>query len=249
MRSLLLGLATLSLAVAAPAVAQTSAQVAAAVVDPKRPADDTARDANRKPAEMLAFAGIGPGDKVADIVPAGGYFTRLFAVAVGPTGAVYAYVPKELIEKYQGPSIQGANALAAAYPNVKPLSQPMAAFDPPEKLDVVFIAQNYHDMHTPIIGSLNMATVNKAVFNALKPGGLYVLIDHSAPAGSGLRDVNTTHRIDAEALKAEVLAAGFTLDGQSEALRNPADDRSKNVFDPAIRGKTDQFVFRFKKPG
>jgi predicted methyltransferase len=250
MRRLLFGLTALILIGGSGALAQATApHIAAAVADAKRPAEDRARDADRKPGDMLAFAEIGPGDKVADIVPAAGYFSRMFAVAVGERGAVYAVVPKELTEKYQGPSIQGANALAAAYPNIKPLNQPMTAFDPPEKLDVVWISQNYHDMHTPIIGSLDMKVVNKAVFDALKPGGLYVVLDHSAPAGSGLRDVNTTHRIDPEAVRAEVTAAGFVFDGESNALRNPADDRSKNVFDPAIRGKTDQFVYRFRKPG
>ena len=114
--------------------------------------------------------------------------------------------------------------------------------------DRVWTAQNYHDLHGPKVPPGTVSFINKAIFAALKPGGYYIVIDHSAAAGSGLRDVDTLHRIDAEALKAEVLQAGFVFDGESKILANPEDDRTKMVFDPAIRGKTDQFAYRFMKP-
>jgi predicted methyltransferase len=93
-----------------------------------------------------------------------------------------------------------------------------------------------------------MAAVNKAIYDALKPGGLYIVLDHIAEAGSGLRDTNTLHRIDPETVKKEVTAAGFEFAGEDSGLRNPSDPHTKNVFDPSIRGKTDQFVFKFRKP-
>src|SRR6185295_11581017 len=106
----------------------------------------------------------------------------------------------------------------------------------------------YHDFHDKLFGPLDVAAVNKAIYNALKPGGVYVVLDHAAEAGSGLRDTETLHRIDPETVKKEVTAAGFEFVGENVRMRNPADPRTKNVFDPSIRGKTDQFVFKFRKP-
>jgi len=112
----------------------------------------------------------------------------------------------------------------------------------------VFTSQNYHDYPDPFMGPTDVAVLNKAVFKVLKPGGLWVIVDHAAQAGSGMRDTNTTHRIDEAAVKAQVLAAGFELVGESDVLRNPADDHTLKVFDKAIRGKTDQFTLKFRKP-
>jgi predicted methyltransferase len=126
--------------------------------------------------------------------------------------------------------------------------QPAKALSAPEPVDLVFTSQNYHDYPDKFMGPTDPAILNAAVFKALKPGGLYVIVDHAAPDGTGLRDTNTTHRIDEATVKAQVLAAGFVLAGESDALRNPADDRTKLVFDKAVRGKTDQFTLKFRKP-
>jgi predicted methyltransferase len=235
-------------AVAAAADA-TPPHVQAAVTDKSRPADDTGRDSNRKPAEMLVFAQIQPGQKVADLLPGGGYFTRLFAKAVGEQGKVYAMVPKELVDKRPAMA-DPVKALAAApeYKNVEVLVQPVAQPKAPELLDVIWTAQNYHDLKNDNLGPADVAAVNKAIFDALKPGGVYLVLDHSAAEGSGARDTSTLHRIDPELVKKEVLAAGFVLDAESDVLRNSADERTLRVFDESLRGRTDQFVYRFRKP-
>jgi predicted methyltransferase len=132
------------------------------------------------------------------------------------------------------------------YSNVSVLQQPLATLSVPAPVDLVFTAQNYHDLHN--IPSLDIAAFNKSVFDALKPGGLYVVLDHSAEAGSDVRDTNTLHRIDEAAVKKEVTAAGFEFVGASKILANPADPRTAKVFDPSIRGKTDQFILKFRKP-
>jgi len=221
--------------------------VSSALDDAARPAADKARDAERKAAEVLAFSEVKPGDKVADIYPGGGYFTRLFAASVGANGKVYMFVPAQVVDSRAKP-VDSANAVKAGYQNVEVLVQKTAEFKPPEKLDIVFSSQFYHDMYSPTYGGAPIAAINKAVFDALKPGGLYVIVDHSAPDGSGLRDVGTTHRIDEAAAKKDLTAAGFQLVGESQMLRNPEDKRDINVFQPAIRGKTDQFVLKFRKP-
>ena len=221
--------------------------IAAAVNDPLRPAEDKARDADRKPAEMLAFAGVKEADNVADLMPGGGYFTKLFSRAVGPAGHVYAFVPSELdtMMAKQGKTIPGPDS---NYPNVSVIHQPLATFTAPQPLDIVWTSQNYHDMHDSFMGPPNMAAVNKAIFAALKPGGVFIVLDHAAADGSGLRDTNTLHRIDEAAVKAEVTAAGFVLEAESNTLRNPKDPRTVAIFDPSIRGHTDQFILKFRKP-
>lgn len=231
-------------AVAAPAFAQTVDPAhAAAVADPLRPADETARDALRHPAEMLAFAGVKSGWKVADIRPGAGYFTRLFARVVGEDGHIYAFVPNRTAER-ENPR---ADALVAAYPNVSRVNGDLDAMSFDQPLDLVFMSQEYHDFHIPRFG-VDVARMNADVFKALKPGGLYVVIDHQAAPGTGITAVETLHRIEGAQLRREVEAAGFVFDGESTAVANPADDHSLNVFDEAIRGKTDQFVYRFRKP-
>jgi predicted methyltransferase len=222
----------------------------AAVADKARPAEDVARDADRKPAEMIAFAGIKPGDVVVDIVPGKGYFTRIFAKAVGPKGHVYAYFPTEIDSMLKGkvPAVTAVTNDTANYPNATLIHAPLAKMDIPQKTDVIWTSQNYHDFHDSFFGPADMAVVNKAVYDALKPGGVYIVLDHVAEAGSGVRDTNTLHRIDPAAVKKEVLAVGFTFEGENNTLRNPADPHTKNVFDPSIRGKTDQFIYKFRKP-
>ncbi len=215
-----------------------------AVADTRRPAEETARDALRHPIDMLAFAEVAPGDKVADIRPGAGYFTRLFSSVVGPNGHVYAFVPNRTAER-ENP---GADALAQAYPNVSRVNGALDAMSFDEPLDLIFMSQEYHDFHIPRFET-DVARMNAAVFAALKPGGRYVVIDHQAAPGTGISAVETLHRIEGDYLRREVEAAGFVFEGESRAVANPADDHSLNVFDEGIRGRTDQFVYRFRKPG
>jgi predicted methyltransferase len=226
------------------------ASAAVAKIDNKtRPAADIERDANRQPQDMVKFAQIKPGQTVVDMLPGGGYFTRVFSQAVGPNGKVIALVP-DTYATVNPKARTDIESIAAepAYKNVEAAIRSLGNIAPAGTADRVWTAQNYHDLHGPKVPAGTVGFVNKAVFAALKPGGYYIVLDHSAAAGSGLRDVDTLHRIDAAALKAEVIEAGFVFDGESKVLANKKDDRTKNVFDPAIRGKTDQFVFRFKKP-
>lgn len=244
-----LALGLMTTAAASTAVVALSTQdaaaphIATAVADSRRPAEDVARDGLRKPAEMLAFGEVQPGQRIADIRPEEGYFTRLFAPAVGETGRVYAFVPTRTATR----ETPLAEALAAAFPNVTPLSGALDSMSFPEPLDAVFMVQEYHDFHIPGFNT-DVARMNRAVFDALKPGGVYVVIDHSGRAGMGATEVQTLHRIDGDFLKAEVEAAGFVFEAESDVLRNPEDDRTINVFNEAIRGRTDQFVYRFRKP-
>jgi predicted methyltransferase len=222
--------------------------IRAAVADPARPPADVKRDPDRKPVDMLIFAGVKPGDKVADFVAGGGYFTRLFAKTVGPKGRVYAIQPAEII-KIAPVYLKQIQAVAKDYDNVVLITEPLPqALHTPEKLDLVWTSQNYHDLHDPFMGPADMTAVNKAIYDALKPGGHYVVLDHVAAAGSGFSATNTLHRVDPEAVKKEVEAAGFVLESESKLLRNPNDPHTANVFDPSIRGHTDQFIFKFRKP-
>jgi len=242
-----LGVATLS-ASQTWAADKIPANIAAAVADKSRPDTDTKRDADRKPAEMLAFIGVKPGDKVADLIPGGGYFTRLFSGAVGPKGAVYAFTPAEFAQFSKAPLPANGSHPDANRPNVTFLTAPANEFAAPEKLDAVWTSQNYHDLHDGFAKPADLAIVNKKVFAALKPGGVYVVLDHSAVDGSGLAATEKLHRIDAAQVKKEVEAAGFKFAGESKDLRNPADPRTANVFDASIKGKTDQFIYKFRKP-
>lgn len=231
-------------AIAAPV---TKASIAAAVADPSRPDKDRAMDAARHPAELIAFLHLKTGETIADIWP-GDYWDRLFATTVGPQGKVYAvHLPKaDTAEKVATPAA-GSMALAG-HANVVTVVTPANSFQLPTKADVIWFRQNYHDLYDPFMGPADVPAFNKAVFRALKPGGRFVVIDHVAPAGSKLASTNTTHRIDPAVVKADMAAAGFVFVGESDILRNPADPHTALVFDPAIRGHTDQFVYVFKRP-
>jgi predicted methyltransferase len=230
---------------AGAAAAPVPAYIKAAVADSKRPAEEIQRDANRKPAEMLVFAGVKPGMKVMDLMAEGGYFTRLFSPAVGPKGWVYAEQPEEFEAFLKGKPAPILK-VAADYQNVSVVKSPINQLTAPEALDLVWTSQNYHDIKN--MKTADTAQVNKAVFNALKPGGLYIVLDHSAPKDSGIADTQTLHRIDEAVVKKEVEAAGFKFVGESNLLRNPKDPRTAIVFDPSIRGHTDQFILKFRKP-
>jgi predicted methyltransferase len=238
-----LALATAGLAVGVLAQ-QPSSAIAAAIADSARPAADTARDASRKPAEIVAFVGVKPGDKVAEMMPGSGYFTRILAKTVGPKGHIYALVPTGFANRPG--AIDGLNALAKQYGNVTVVTTDLANFKVPEPVDVVWTSENYHDFHNG--PNANIAGLNAAAFAALKPGGVYYVEDHAAAAGSGTTATSKLHRIDPAAAVSEVEAAGFRLDGRSTALANASDAHDKPVFDPSVRGKTDKFALKFRKP-
>jgi predicted methyltransferase len=268
---LLSALVCLSLGAAAvPAAAQNiPAYVSAAVNDKSRPAVDTTRDAARKPAESIAFSTVKPGDKVADFIAGGGYFTRILAKVVGPQGRVYATAPAGGMmmgppAAAMGPAMMGQQAgtmppagamtmgggglqaIAAdpAYSNVTVLTQPVSKLAAPEPLDVVWTAQNYHDLHNPgPFHADDIAAFNKSVFDALKPGGVFLVIDYAAAPGTGFTQSPTLHRADPEAEKAEILKAGFVFDGESKVLNRPNDPHTMRSHE-----QDDQFIFRFRKP-
>jgi predicted methyltransferase len=217
-----------------------------AVNSPDRPADDKSLDAGRKPDQMLAFFGIAPGMQVADLFAGGGYTTELLSRAVGPTGKVYSQ-NGVFPEKYK--KIGDAWEARLKKPALKNVVEVKKAFDAPDllpvatgSLDAVTMNMNYHDM---VIFKIDRDKVNAAAFKALKPGGFYEIVDHSAKDGSGINDVSL-HRIDEKFLVDEIQKSGFKLAAASSALRHPDDDRSWNVFKK--RGETDRFMLKFVKP-
>ena len=250
-RAILLSAAAILASSVMANAAPPTAKMKAAVADTARPSADTARDENRKPAEMLAFGGITPGKVVVDMLPGGGYFTRIFAKAVEPNGRVYAYFGTQydarLKSQNQDPDNQFA-ALKQTYKNLGVIHGPLPQFVTPQPVDVVWTSQNYHDMHNKQY-AMDVNEVNKAIFKSLKPGGYYVIIDHKA-ADSAADDVTETlHRIKEDTVKKEVEAAGFKLVAEGKDLTFPGDDGTKRVFENDIRGKTNQFMLKFQKPG
>lgn len=242
MRRLALALVSIGTAFGGIAVAQAqnaTEAISTAVADPARPAADTARDANRKPAEIVAFAGVKPGDKIAEIAPGGGYYTRILAKAVGPQGKVYALMPGFFANRPGG--LDAINALAEQYGNVEVVVIDYAATELSEPVDLVWTTENYHDL-----ANGDIATVNAWVFEALKPGGIYFVEDHSAP-GTGTSATNTLHRIDPAAVKEQVTGAGFALEAESDLLHNPNDPH--DVSPREVEPTSDKFALRFRKPG
>jgi predicted methyltransferase len=257
--------------VAAPLLGATAgaadaipAPIAAAVADTTRPAADTGRDAVRKPAEMLALAGVKPGEQVAELWPGGGYFTRVLSLTVGARGHVYALTPppRPRPPASSAPTMASAPAMSSA-PPMSPLQVlandphygnisllPFAALtsDPPTapSVDLVWTSDNYHDFHN--LPNADMAALNRHVFGLLKSGGVYIVIDHAAAPGHGADDTRTLHRIDPEIVKSEVESAGFRLAASSDALHVADDPHTSPIFDGSIRGHTDQFALKFVKP-
>ena len=221
------------------------AYVMAAVKDKNRPAADVQADDYRRPAESMLFAGVKPGDKVLELLGMGGYYTRLLSKTVGDSGHIYTTVPAALKNVPMFSAAAKAISSNPAYANVTVLVQAPNAPSAPEPVDIVWLTDNYHDLHNP--GPLyagDIEAFDKAAFKALKPGGIFFVIDHATAPGMGLTQTNSLHRIDPETTKAEIEKAGFVLDGQSEALHRHSDDHTKhsNFHD-------DQFIFRFRKPG
>ena len=229
----------LSLALASAALPVTAQQPL-----PKAPGDALVDPALKGP-EVIAFIGVKPGDKVADVV--GGRFTRALLQAVGPKGKVYAVETAEVVKTHPE-AMKAMQAAAATAPNLEISDTPVNAMGLPKGLDAVFIRQNYHDLYDKFMGPADVPGFNKQVYEALKPGGVYVILDHSAVKGADMKVTETLHRIDRDRVVADVTKAGFKLDKESDILANPQDPRDKMVFDPSIRGKTDQFLLRFRKP-
>ena len=233
---------------AAPVLGAPSSAITAALADAKRPATDSARDTDRHAAELLDFAGVKSGQIVLEILPGGGYFTRLLSDVVGPKGHVVAYIPAEMAKP------DSVDKLATAMrtegrANVEVLSDPLMNPPPGKALgtaDLIWTSQNYHDLHN--IAGVDVSAYDKLLFSVLKPGGIFIVTDHAAPAGSELTTTNTTHRIDPAVVRRELESAGFTFVSMSPVLANSADPKTAKVFDPAIRGHTDQFVFKFMRP-
>ena len=228
--------APLTLVAAAPAT--VSPAIRAALADPAR-ADQQDDDARRQAAAVLAFAGVKPGDTVVDYLPGQGYWTRIFTRVVGPAGHVVAMWPQAGAKRAEAviPGLT-ARGLANVTYDVQAGNLPTVI----QPVDLFWTVQNYHDIPESL-----RASFNAAVFRALKPGGVYLIIDH-ADARGAVPSTPSKHRIDPAAVRSQVTAAGFRLAGQSTVLANPTDDHSKPVFDPAVRGHTDQFVFKFRKP-
>ena len=252
MRGLMTGIAataliaTAAVAAGVPAskhsVKQTAKAVATGLANPAR-TEQAGDDARRKAAEVLAFSGVGPNDVVLDFFPGNGYWTRILSGIVGPGGHIYALWPAAAA-KY---AVTTAPALEARHlPNVTVKVLGSGIVSVPEPVDIVWTVQNYHDVNN-MGGEASIDAFNAQIFKALKPGGTYIVIDHADP-GTGLASTSTKHRIDPAVAKAEVVKAGFEFVGESDVLHNASDDHSANVFDPAIRGHTDQFVYRFRKP-
>jgi predicted methyltransferase len=251
MRRAFVAVLSVAAAVPLPMVAAQSAglpqSIVTAVADPSRPAADTSTDVNRMPGETLAFAGVNPGMVIGEFYPGGGYFTRMLSDVVGPKGHVYA------IENSVWRSSFKADQALLADGKMSNVSVEAAAFGTvrfPQPLDIAWVTQNYHDLKIAQYGVVDTAALDRGVFNALKPGGVFMVLDHEAPAGTGNDVVLITrlHRIEKAQVIREVTAAGFTLQAEGSFLHRESDDHSLPIFDKQVQGHTDQYALRFVKP-
>ncbi|MCA9509121.1 MAG: class I SAM-dependent methyltransferase [Myxococcales bacterium] len=225
-------------------VAADAPHIASAVANAARAPESRERDAERRPAEILALAGIRPGMRVADLASGRGYWAEILAGAVGESGSVVLHNPPYVLERFGD---MGVPALLAKphMANTRALVAPLDGL-PLERgaYDAVFLGLFYHDLYWQ---GTDRAAMNAAIRDALAPGGVFVVIDHRAEAGSGARDAKTLHRIDESEVRRDVERAGFALAAQSDVLARSGDDRAKSVFDDAVRGHTDRFVFVFRR--
>jgi predicted methyltransferase len=238
--------ALLILAGSAPAASAPS-PLARALGDPAR-AQDRSQDARRHPADLVALADLRLGQRVVDLIPGSGYWSRIFSKLVGPGGRVYGVWPQPYAAEATG-DIAHLRTLARQYGNIDVLIEPGSNLTAPAPVDVVWTSQNYHDYNDKFMGSPGSQSFARAAYRVLKPGGLFIVIDHAAAPGHGSRDADTLHRIERATVIREATAAGFRLAGSSDVLRNPADPLTIKVFDPKIRGHTSQFALKFRKPG
>ena len=227
---------------------QVPQYVTAAVADSGRDAQ-RADDAKRHPAEIVAFSGAKPGDKVFELIPGSGYWTRILSKVVGPEGRVDAVWPLQYARYSVGDVQQlAAAAKQPAYNNVSVQVLPTAELSSPEPVDVVFTSMNYHDYPAEFMGDLDPSVLNKAVFAMLKPGGTYVVIDHRAAPGTTVAQTRDLHRIDPALVRQQAEQAGFQFAGETAVLHRTDDDPKLKVFDPKVRGHTDKFALKFRKP-
>ena len=218
--------------------AQSPAQLQALLANPIRTERDHRMDETRHPVELLQFAGVAPGMRVLDVSAGAGYTSQLLALAVGPSGKVWAQTPKPGAALAERMAAHPQSNLVVA---TEPFEDPVPADAPP--LDLVTLVLNYHDIsYLPV----DRDTMNGKIFAALKPGGRYVIVDHSAQAGTGISAGKTLHRIDEAFVMAEVQRAGFVLDREASFMRNPADRRDESS--GRVKDPSDKFVLRFVKP-
>lgn len=244
MKSIFLGAALLAFALTgAASAADIPDYVSKAVADTTRPQEDRNLDALRLPAETLAFSGVKPGMVVGELFPGGAYFTRMLSDIVGPDGKVYGIENAKWVD----PAFEKVfEKEGRANASIKPVK--FGDVDFPQKLDLFWITQNYHDLHIAKYGVVDMAAFNKRVYEALKPGGIYFILDHQANPGTTEEQIANLHRIEKAQVIREVEAAGFKLAGEGDALHRPADDHTKTIFDKAIKGHTDQYMLKFVRP-
>lgn len=222
-----------------------NAIIARAVADPARPAGYRAADRYRKPAQTLAFAGVRPGMTVGEFYPGGGYFTRMLSDVVGPTGHIYA-----IENAGWNDAVKDDRAMLAEgkWKNVSLDVKPFGTVSFPKPLDLAWVTQNYHDLKILKYGKVNTVAFDRAVYAALKPGGMFFILDHQGAAGLTLADIEKLHRINRDVVVREVTSAGFRLIAEGKFLRRSSDDHSKPIFDPSVRGLTDQYALKFVKP-
>ncbi len=245
----LLVAAVAALGTAGPAAAQEAYTVPAdtpehirrAVESPARPAEHRERDLARKPAEVLTLAGIEEGHHVVEFASFGHYYTTMLVDAVGPEGHVGMY-DLPYTDRFGG---EAARAFDAEHDNATYFLEDYNEVEFPAEVDAVFNVLYYHDLQP---NDVDTASLNARLLEALKPGGVYLIIDHKAEDGSGWRDAATIHRMAAETIIDEVTAAGFELEVSSDLLANPDDDRTQMVFTPGTRGSTDRALLLFRKP-
>jgi len=234
----------------AAVASRAPADVAAAVASADRPADQVKLDESRKPAQVLAFEGLKRGDMALDLFTGGGYYAEIMGKAVGPRGGVVAWEPANFLNDKTRAAFA---ALKQRTPNVGIRATPVNALSlPASTFDFVMLHLNYHDLYWESVKygfpRTDPAAILRTLYQSVKPGGTVAVVDHAGPAGDTRALVEKYHRIDPATVKADFERAGFVLEAESNVLRNPADDHSKEVFDPAIRGNTDRFVYRFRKP-
>ena len=247
-RALILSGVAVGMAFSFAVNADNHGAIKAAVEHPDRPATDVARDVNRKPGEVLLFAGVKPGMTELDLNSGGGYYSEILSHTVGPEGRVYAHngaVYWAFMRKTE------PARFAARLPNVVPLNVDQEAVDLPENsVDVVMSVLAYHDYfmkHEARTEPEDMPAILASIYKAMKPGGSFVVIDHEAEDGTGPEMGDKLHRINSDFVKGQVLAAGFKLDSESDILANPDDNNTVSPFAPDIRGKTDRFIMKFTK--
>lgn len=246
MRRLVSILVAATLAIPLAAAPKLADAIAAAVADPARPAEGRAVDPLRKPAETLAFSGVKPGMTVGEFYPGGGYFTRMISGVVGPTGRVYGIEN----EGWKG-AVKADQELfteCKKCTNVTIDNKPFGTVSFPKPLDLAWVTQNYHDLKIAEYGKVDTITFDRAVYDALKPGGTFFILDHQGRAGMTGEEIAKMHRINRDEVVKEVTSVGFKLVAEGKFLRSSGDDHTKPIFDKAIQGHTDQYALKFVKP-